>query len=187
MTSDPPFPNQPDDDILDVVACAPPDAIRAPETGITEAAPISAIGSDVPLFTLPAPLSPPRPHPGFWFGSLATLLMFVLCQITIPLGVMVLYLVGQAILSPAGRITLETLGTPEGQKQFTNETAMLLLVSAHLPMILFGLLALRVVAGRNWRREVAVRLPSFTHVILIVLGFPALPILAGGAYLLAKQ
>jgi membrane protease YdiL (CAAX protease family) len=185
MASEPPFADRPDEEILDVVPCEPSDTRRAPETGITPVPPLTALDRDRPRPPLFGPLSPPQP--GFWFGSLATIFMFVLCQLMIPLGVMIVYLVGLWIFSPSGRITLETIDTPEGQKQLTNQTAMLLLVSAHLPMILFGLLALRVVAGRHWWREVAIRLPSVSHLILLVLGFPALPILAGGVYMLAKE
>jgi membrane protease YdiL (CAAX protease family) len=185
MTSETPIPDRPDENILDVVPFAPADVIPTVETGITPAPPLTPLDREPTRSSLFSPQSPPQP--GFWFGVLATLFMFILCQIMIPIVVMIVYLVGKAILSSAGMKTLEAAGTPEGQKQLTTETAMMLLVSAHVPMILFGLLALRVVAGRNWWREVAVRLPSFTHLILLVLGYPALPILAGGVYLMAKE
>jgi membrane protease YdiL (CAAX protease family) len=64
---------------------------------------------------------------------------------------------------------------------------MPLLVAAHVPMILLGLIALRVFAGRRWYREIALRLPSITHLVLLILMFPALPILGSGAYLLAQK
>jgi membrane protease YdiL (CAAX protease family) len=53
-------------------------------------------------------------------------------------------------------------------------------------MILFGIIALRIFAGRYWYREIAVRLPSVPHIILLLIGFPALPILAGGVYWMAQ-
>lgn len=182
MASEPPFPEQPGEDIPEVLRAIQSDSPRPLEIRITAVPPLDR---DQPHLAYFGPSSPPQP--GFWLGSLATVFMFVLCQLMIPIGVMIVYLIGVSLFSPTGRVTLETIGTPQGQKQLTSQTAMLLLVSAHLPMILFGVLALRIVAGRQWWREVAIRLPSPTHLLLVVLGFPALPILAGGVYLLAKE
>ena len=48
-------------------------------------------------------------------------------------------------------------------------------------------LIIRLVVGKDWKRELAMRLPSLPHLLLVLAGFPALPILASGAYLLAKE
>jgi membrane protease YdiL (CAAX protease family) len=185
MASEPPSPGWPEEEILDVIPASAETGIRPAEGDFLDVVPVTVVGSDQPL-SLPL-CPPPQPQPGFWFGAVASFAMFVVCQVIIPLGVAVVYIVFTAIAAPEARKVLEGINTPEGMKEFQSETSMLLLVSAHVPMIVFSVLALRLVAGRNWRREVAIRFPSFTHLGLIVLGFPALPILAGGAYMLAQQ
>jgi membrane protease YdiL (CAAX protease family) len=48
-------------------------------------------------------------------------------------------------------------------------------------------LALRLIAGRDWMRQVALRLPGLLHFILVLAAFPAMVLLANGAYDLLKQ
>src|SRR5262249_50375847 len=119
---------------------------------------------------------------------LATLVMFVVCQVAIPLvvGVVLLIVYSAGSASPMARLQ-ELSGSKEGMREFNNLVAMPLLVSAHVPMILLGVVALRIFAGRHWYREIALRLPSLRHFLLLLVGFPALPILAGGAYWLAQH
>ena len=57
----------------------------------------------------------------------------------------------------------------------------------HLLIILMSLLVLRVVAGRNWLREVAVRLPSLSHVGLVVVLTPAVLVLGGAVMTLLRD
>jgi membrane protease YdiL (CAAX protease family) len=46
---------------------------------------------------------------------------------------------------------------------------------------------LRLIAGRDWARQIGLRRPGAWQVVLAILGFPALPILASGVYLLARD
>src|SRR5262249_32034141 len=46
---------------------------------------------------------------------------------------------------------------------------------------------LRIVAGRDWPRQVALRLPSLTHVLLTLAIIPAFMVLGSGAYALLRQ
>jgi membrane protease YdiL (CAAX protease family) len=52
--------------------------------------------------------------------------------------------------------------------------------------IAIALTALRLVAGPDWRRAIAVRLPSVTHTVLVVVSFLPMMLLANGAYELIK-
>jgi membrane protease YdiL (CAAX protease family) len=155
----------------------PPESVMEPGT---LPPPVDAV-----LDALPAPRPPGPPQPGFWLGVLLTFVMIVLCQVVIPVAVVVILLLGRSVAG--GPKAMDPLGSEEGLKQFQAETMLPLLVAAHVPMILLGLVALRVFAGRYWYREIALRLPSFTHFILLILLFPALPILGSGAYMLAQQ
>ena len=58
---------------------------------------------------------------------------------------------------------------------------------AQVAVIGFSWLMIRLVVGRDWTRQLAVRRPSFLHVGLVLVGFPALVILSNGGYELAKQ
>jgi membrane protease YdiL (CAAX protease family) len=123
-----------------------------------------------------APIPPSPPQPGFWLGTVLTGAMMVFCQIMIPLVVMVLYLVASGALKSQPSVD-------ELNRKFMLPN----LVFAHVPTMLLGIVALRIFAGPRWYREIAVRLPSLPHFLLLLLGFPALPILAGGAYWLASK
>jgi membrane protease YdiL (CAAX protease family) len=175
-------------DFLDAIPASPSATPPLPEEGIQDvipAPPPPSKGAPPDLadrFRLPRP-----PQPGFWLGAAASLLMLIVCQIGIPLIVIVIVLIGRAVVSADLRAALVDLQTEQGMQKFQNETAALLLVSAHVPMILFSLLALRIFAGKYWYREVAIRLPSLPHFLILVLAFPSLPILAGGAYMLAQR
>jgi membrane protease YdiL (CAAX protease family) len=118
---------------------------------------------------------------------LASLLMVFVTQIIIPLGVLVVLLIGRLAVASNVQGDLEKLGTEAGVKQFQSETMMPLLVTGHGAMIFVGWLVLRLMVGRDWRRVVALRFPSIPHTLLLLLGFPALPFVASGVYLLAQR
>jgi membrane protease YdiL (CAAX protease family) len=185
MASEPPFAEPADDQGIQPY----PGDVARPAVRIPDRLEDAVGPGTLPLQPNNIPLAypwtpPPAPQPGFWLGTLVTMGMFLVCQIAVPIGIVIVLLVARSIAEPE---LWTMIGTPAGLRQFQGDTAMLLLVSAHVPMILMGLLALRLLAGRHWYRQVALRFPSATHLGLLLLGFPALPILASGAYGLAQR
>jgi membrane protease YdiL (CAAX protease family) len=194
MASEAPFEDRPDDRASDdriqplaadfIPTLQPVDEAQQGTEGPSAVPPLPA----EPLVAYPPELRAARkPQPGFWFGVLATFLMFVTCQIAIPVVVAIAILVVHSARSGDSMKKLGEFGTKEGMKEFQKLTALPLLVSAHVPMILLGVVALRIFAGKYWYREIALRLPRPLHFALLLAGFPALPILAGGAYWLAQE
>jgi membrane protease YdiL (CAAX protease family) len=64
---------------------------------------------------------------------------------------------------------------------------MVALTSAQLLGIGFSWLALRLVAGRDWPRQVGLRRPSVAHLALVLASFPAVVLLANGAFVLLRE
>src|SRR5262249_51229333 len=135
MASEPPFAEPADNQgIKPYPADVPRPTALSPERleGIVEPGklPQGPIGS---AFPYPWARPPAPPQPGFWLGALLTLGMFLVCQIAIPVGLVVVLVLVRSVAEPD---LLRMLGTKGGLKQFQSDTAMLLLVSAHVPMIL---------------------------------------------------
>ena len=57
----------------------------------------------------------------------------------------------------------------------------------HVCIILLSLIVLRIAVGRNWTREIALRLPSFSHIGLVVVLTPAIMILANAVMTLLRD
>lgn len=122
------------------------------------------------------------PHPNFWWGILWCIALLLFTQVPGAAVALVIMLVTYFV-SP-NLLPLEELKTPESMMgnsivQFAMAAG---LVVAHILIILFSLVLLRVVVGKNWYRAVALRLPSFSHVLLALAMVPAFMILANGAY-----
>jgi membrane protease YdiL (CAAX protease family) len=121
------------------------------------------------------------PHPGFWWAVLWCILMLIVAQVLPALGVGIIFGIVQVarLGFDAG---LQWIASPEGTQ------AMLLptLLCAQVALILFSWLVLRLVVGKDWPRQVALRLPGVTHVVLAVVGLPALALLAQAGYAAAK-
>jgi uncharacterized protein len=133
-----------------------------------------------------APVSrPPHPHFGW---ALLWLLGFVLIGQGIGAGVVVVTFVAKA--AGSGNPNDFLLKTQTKEFQSSAEFAQLVwpgLFVGQVASILFGWLALRLVAGKDWPRKVAMRRPALPHLGLTLLIFPALPILGGGVDELVKQ
>jgi membrane protease YdiL (CAAX protease family) len=56
-----------------------------------------------------------------------------------------------------------------------------------LCVVLFAWGAVRLVNGRDWKRKVALRRPGGAHLVLALVGLPALCLLGNGFYLIARQ
>ena len=124
---------------------------------------------------------PARPfplHPPIWWALLWCVGMILLTQV--PGGVIgAAYILFVALFFPA-ELNFRAGGTPqEMMAQPQIQVGIGLAVGiAHLLLILFSLVVLRIVAGRDWARQVAWRLPTLSHVGLILAMAPAFMVLA---------
>ncbi len=127
---------------------------------------------------------PPRvPHPGFWWAVLWCLLMLLVAQVIPAVVVAVVVIAWKMVL--AGSV-LD--GLQEGMDlQGSRAYLMGAFAGAQIALTAFSLLVLRLAAGRAWRREVALRLPGLGHLVLAVLGWPALSLASSGLYALVQQ
>lgn len=172
MASEPPFAERPENEFPQLPSIEGLSATRSNKE-TPEAPSVIAAATDYPVDLLPR-RSPPQP--GFWLAALATLLMVCLSQIAIPGGVLIIWIIGRAILFPHANT---------GSEELQSQVLAPLVALGQVSMMVLGLITLRLFAGREWRREVALRLPSYKHLVLALIGFPALPILASGAQFLA--
>jgi membrane protease YdiL (CAAX protease family) len=121
----------------------------------------------------------PIPHPGFWWAILWTL-GFAAVLFGSMIG---LTLVAAFVLSAGGEPLLK--GGEAGGKpnQLARPLANVLAVSiviAYLLALAFSLVALRVVAGRDWPRQVGLRRPPRLFVFLVVVGLPGFTLASDG-------
>lgn len=125
---------------------------------------------------------PRWPHPNFWWSWLWCLLFLFVTQV--PGGILaVVVAVGLMLLQPE-KYPLSTL---------SNQTALLqsepmrigLAVGVfviELSVILFSLLVNRLVVGRDWTRQLAIRRPSLAHTLLTLASFPVLALMGNVVY-----
>jgi membrane protease YdiL (CAAX protease family) len=126
---------------------------------------------------------PGPPQPGFWWAIGWCVLMLIVAQVLPAIGVTIVALVGYAARHPGA------LGAndPEAVAEIQRESLLPAILLSQLLLTAFSLVALRLVVGRGWRREIGLRLPAGTHVVLAVLAWPALALAAAGCYLVAKE
>jgi membrane protease YdiL (CAAX protease family) len=123
----------------------------------------------------------PRPfplHPNFWWALLWCIGLILYTQI--PAGLVAIAVVVIVALSNPNAVN--DINSPAVQ------TAVgLAVVVAHTLIIVFSLLELRIVAGRDWKRQVGLRLPAGCHVLLILAAMPSFLILGSGSYHLIRH
>src|SRR5262245_58139770 len=116
----------------------------------------------LPVVPPPGPAAPrPMPpltfplHPGFWWGLLWCFAVLMLTQVPAGLAAGVVLVVAMLVRAGTGNLN-------DALANLANDPAMsfaigIALYLAHFLMILFSWLALRFVAGLDWRRQVALR------------------------------
>jgi membrane protease YdiL (CAAX protease family) len=139
------------------------------------ALPVHAPGVDY----VPFPL-----HPNFWWGILWCIGLLLFTQI--PGGLVSIVLIVLAVLiNPA--LVPRGDGGPDAMNALLGSPIVqvsigLGLLVAHGLIILFALLLLRILAGRDWPRQVALRRPSAVHALLVLVMAPACLVLANAIY-----
>jgi membrane protease YdiL (CAAX protease family) len=130
------------------------------------------------------------PHPGFWMSLVWSIVFFLVAN-----GAVVVCFLAIATFDalPSSRLDdyMQSLFEETGSGKATpSSKAYRLLAPATLAAwvisLLFAFLIVRVLVGRDWRRELAVRVPRASHIGLILLGMPAFMILPNLVAELAK-
>jgi len=111
------------------------------------------------------------------------LLLLLVAQIAIPLPVLVVILLVEAVRLGGVQEGLNWLVANQA------DPALVLPLQAlsHAGIFLMALLALRFAAGKDWARQVALRLPAVVHVMLAVVGATAFWLLSAGIQLTASR
>ena len=131
--------------------------------------------------------APRWPHPNFWWSILWCILFLFVTQIP-GAFVAIFIIVVLALLAPQ-QYPIEVLGNP---KQLMVSPAMNIALAsamfvAEALVISFSWLVIRLVVGRDWMRQLALRRPSLAHTLLALASFPALVLLANAAYVLLRN
>jgi membrane protease YdiL (CAAX protease family) len=123
------------------------------------------------------------PQPGFWWALFACIFLLGMAQLAVPLGVWLTIVLVQAIrLGGVG----EGFAWEEANR-YSPELLIPVQMSGHIVIFAMALVALRVVAGPSWPRQVAIRRPALGHVLLAIVGAPAFWLLSGGLQLVASN
>jgi len=122
------------------------------------------------------------PHPNLGWSLLWCLLFLFVTQVPGAI-IAVSVIIGLAFLSPS-TLPFETLSKPTALLK--SEAMNVALGSAffitELLVVGFSWLIIRLVVGRDWKRQLALRRPTLSHTLLALAGFPALVLLANSAY-----
>ncbi len=158
----------------------PPESVQAPHEAFAETQPAPALPPAAPLprLTLPFGL-----HPNFWWAVLWCIALQLFTQVP-GIVVSVLILLFAALLFPSS-LPMDQL--KDGPSLLANPVGQVsigaaLFVSQGL-IFLLAFVLLRIFAGRDWPRQVALRLPRPTHLLLVLLVTPAVIVLANGVTL----
>lgn len=125
---------------------------------------------------------PRWPHPNFWW-SIPWCILF-LCITQIPGAVLAaLIAVGLSVAAPE-RFSIDKLSN---QAALLKSDAMTVGLAVgvsiiELSVVGFSLLVIRLVVGRDWTRQLAVRRPGAAHTLLALASLPALMLLGNVAY-----
>lgn len=125
---------------------------------------------------------PRWPHPSFGWSLLWCLLFVFVTQIPGAL-IAIAVVIGLDFLKP-GTLPTEALREPAAllKSEAMNVALGIAFLVTETLVIGFSWLIIRLVIGRDWKRQLALRLPSFSHALLALAAFPAMVLLANIAY-----
>jgi membrane protease YdiL (CAAX protease family) len=135
---------------------------------------------------LPVVTAPRPPHPNFWWSLLWCFGFLLFTQIIPGFFIALVFVVVLLGKADSAR-SLERFQGPRGLDELKN----LLLPSALAASVSCGILmswiVIRIIVGRDWKRRLAVRLPSVSHVVLPLLGLPGAMVLGDIIHHFASQ
>lgn len=148
-------------------------------------APIPNVLPVMDVYPIDAPPRPLPPHPGFWWAALWCVGILLVTQVlpAILLGIILVVLLARQNLKLEQLQDMQALMHSPAYAQ-----AMLpsLLVS-QLLVVGTALLTVRLMLGKEWPRILALRWPTWSHVVLALLALPAMIVIATGIDGLAKS
>lgn len=164
----------PIDPIMDAL---PADGSVPPSPVLPLAPPSTDDAVTVPPDAPPAARSlvqPPRwPHPSFGWALLWCILFWIVTQIPAAF-IVALIIAGVVILSPS-TLSLETLSKPD--ELYKTDVVNVALAAgqlfAEILVVGFSWLVIRLVVGKDWTRQLAVRRPGLAHTLLLLASVPA--------------
>lgn len=138
--------------------------------------------ADVDLPPRPLVQTPPRPHPNFLWSLLWCLLFLVVTQLpgAVVAGVIIVVVILAApqLLPPGAAADTSAL-----MKSSAMSAAMAVaFFITEVLVVGFSLLVIRLVVGRDWTRQLALRRPGVAHTILALASLPALVLVGNVAY-----
>jgi membrane protease YdiL (CAAX protease family) len=169
----------------------PDDAVVAGRDDVLDALPVedSRLADDLDDWGPRSPRSfarQPRPHPPFWWALLWCIGFLVITQFGGAI-VTLIALAGYFVAVPGSwdpeALTDTTSFLTSPAMTFATAVGFLF---TELLVVGVSLLAIRVVVGRGWTRQLALRRPGLAHLPLVLAGFPGLVLLGDGSYALLK-
>jgi membrane protease YdiL (CAAX protease family) len=155
----------------------PPDSAAPGGEAVQPPAPDGPAEIPVVLPALDPPPAPRKPQPGFGWSILWTL-GFAAVLFGVMIGIV---LVAAVVLSARGVSLQPAPGA--GPSAVPPALADVLAVSipvAYLAALLFTILALRLVAGRGWPRQIGLHRLPCTHLLLVLVALPGFMIVSDG-------
>ena len=149
-----------------------------------------AAGPPPPVLELPArslTQEPRWPHPNLGWSFLWCLLF--ICVTQVPGGVLVgIILIGLEIVAPE-TLSAGPLSKPADllKSPAMNVALAIAFFITELIVIVFSWLIIRLVVGRDWKRQLALRIPALRHTLLALASLPALVLLANIAYEIMRK
>lgn len=123
-------------------------------------------------------------HPNFWWALLWCLVMLLFSQV--PGGIVAVVVIFALLLLQ--QTPLEGRDFASLMQSEPMQIGMGVGIATAFTLLgLLSILCLRIVAGRHWHREVALRRPAFSHVLLVLAATPAFIVLANAAYGLVRH
>jgi uncharacterized protein len=136
------------------------------------------------VLTVVDPAPPKRPHPGFWWAVLWCVGILLVTQFLPSFVAGFIY----AASNVSMRSSQKAQSAAEIVRSDGFADAMLPgMVVGGMASLALGLLAIRLVVGKDWPRILALRWPSGSHLVLALVGLPALMLLTIGIDGLAER
>jgi membrane protease YdiL (CAAX protease family) len=138
----------------------------------------------------PVARPPRRPRPGFWEAAGWSFLYGLVLQVVVIVGATLVAIAWRAVQYPNpseyfGQFKQQGFAESTEYRWLERTAQVLFMVAYPVLGAAFGYVMIRATSGRQWRRRLALRWPAMTHVVLAVLGLPALVVLSDGVYKLA--
>jgi membrane protease YdiL (CAAX protease family) len=140
--------------------------------------PIDSIPEGIEITAVPAPseppvIQPPRPpHPNFWWALLWCIGCLFFTQI-LP-GIAIAVIVAIPLVFQQG---VRRHARPMDAEKITQLVALPSIVITQVAGLAFSLLVIRLVAGRDWKRKLALRRPNLQHLLYALLTVPGMVLL----------